>query len=272
MVEVGQRVNFPMDADPAHYWEDRARRYASQGEGLAAVCSCGMPDFYNRAIHFCQFRALRPLMEKTRGRSVLDVGCGVGRWSLWMAARGARVTGADVSPSMVREARRRAVAAGLAEKCEYQVADLTNLDLHEQYDFILSVTVLQHITELRRLESAVRNLKAHLAPKGRVVLIEAAPTKLISRCDTPVFQARSERSYLQVFGKCGLSPIVVRGVDPISLRTLLLPYYLRLPKLLAVSALAVATAISLPIAALCGQTCVRVSWHKLFVLGHSERA
>ena len=32
------------------YWEERARRFAADGAGLAAVCSFGMPLFYNRAI------------------------------------------------------------------------------------------------------------------------------------------------------------------------------------------------------------------------------
>ena len=32
------------------YWEQRACRFASQGDGLAAVCSYGMPAFYNRVI------------------------------------------------------------------------------------------------------------------------------------------------------------------------------------------------------------------------------
>src|SRR5262249_43034291 len=44
---------------PSLYWEDRARRFAKQGYGLAAVCSYGMPEFYNRAIHLEQYLALR---------------------------------------------------------------------------------------------------------------------------------------------------------------------------------------------------------------------
>ena len=36
------------------YWEARARRFAADGAGLAAVCSFGMPYFYNRTIDLCQ--------------------------------------------------------------------------------------------------------------------------------------------------------------------------------------------------------------------------
>jgi ubiquinone/menaquinone biosynthesis C-methylase UbiE len=272
MVQLGQRMTFSPGADPTAYWERRARNYALQGKGLAAVCSYGMPNFYNHAIHLCQFLALRPHLTRTGGQSVLDVGCGVGRWSLWMAAHGATVTGVDLSHTMICEAKRRAVVTGLADHCRFHVADVAELNLDTRYNVILGVTVLQHILDPDRLELAIRRLKAHLAPAGHIVLIEAAPTRPTSRCDTSIFQARSEGSYRQVFAECGLRTTAVAGVDPMPLKTLLLPYYARLPKFLALSALALVTALSLPIDAFCGRRCVRPSWHKLFVLTDAGEA
>src|ERR1700757_5491795 len=89
---------------PGRYWEDRARRFAAEGEGLPAVCSYGMPEFYNRMIHFNQQLALAPWLRVSPGTRVLDVGCGVGRWSRVLASRGAIVTGVDLSPTMIAEA------------------------------------------------------------------------------------------------------------------------------------------------------------------------
>ena len=97
---------------PTDYWEDRARRFAREGAGLAAVCSYGMPELYNRMIDHCQRLALRPWLEVAPGMRVLDVGCGVGRWSTMLAERGAAVTGMDLSPTMIAEAKRRAAANG----------------------------------------------------------------------------------------------------------------------------------------------------------------
>ena len=256
--------------EPVIYWENRALRYARNGEGLAAVCSYGMPGFYNRAIQFTQRLALRPWLRELEGKQVLDVGCGVGRWSRWMAAQGARVTGVDLSPTMVAEASCRAAQEGLSERCRFLVQDLADLHTAAQYEVILGVTVLQHILETARLEHALRRLVRHLAPEGRMVLIEAAPNHRNSSCDTAIFRARTLADYLSLFSVCGLRLASLTGVDPTPLRTRFLPYYSRLPRPLALAGLAMITAVSAPADALFGRRLVNRSWHKLFVLEHDR--
>jgi 2-polyprenyl-3-methyl-5-hydroxy-6-metoxy-1,4-benzoquinol methylase len=250
------------------YWEDRARRFARTGAGLAAVCSYGMPAFYNRAIDVAQRLALEPWLKVEPGTRVLDVGCGVGRWSRLLARRGAHVTGVDLSPTMVDEARRRAREDGVAERCRFQVADLSALDVGERFPLVLGVTVLQHILDGERLRAAIHRLARHLAPGGRMVLLEAAPTRRITRCDTGVFHARDATTYLELFAQAGLRAAAVGGVDPAPFKTMLLPHYRRLPKPVAVSALAAVTAVSLPLDVLLGRSLARASWHKVFVLTH----
>ena len=129
---------------PSLYWEERAQRFAAEGEGLAAVCAYGMPEFYNRAIHLEQRLALEPWLNVGPGTRVLDVGCGVGRWSRLLAARGADVLGVDLSPTMIAQAQQRAAAEGVDGRCRFQVRDLATLDVGERFDLVLGVTVLQH--------------------------------------------------------------------------------------------------------------------------------
>jgi len=251
---------------PSHYWEDRARRFAAEGSGLAAVCSYGMPEFYNRMIHWSQYLALRPWLDTRPGTRVLDVGCGVGRWSTLLARRGANVTGADLSPTMIAEATRRAELQNVTTRTRFIVQDLARLDAGGTFDLILGVTVLQHILEPESLRSAVQRMADHLAPGGRMVLLEAAPASVADHCDTTVFRARQRSIYLDLFAEQGLELRAVSGVDPAPFKTWLLPHLRRLPRPLGMSALAAVTLASTPIDVLFGRVAVQRSWHAVFVL------
>jgi len=251
---------------PGLYWEDRARRFAGEGEGLAAVCAYGMPGFYNRAIDFEQRLALGPWLKVPPRTRILDVGCGVGRWSRYLAARGAMVTGVDISPTMIAEARRRAVAEGVAGRCRFDVTDISALDVQGEFDLVLGVTVLQHILDPIALRAALMGLRSRLAPDGRIVLLEAAPSLPVDRCDTTVFKARPRDVYLELFRDCELELIASSGVDPAPFRAKLLPHLRSLPKALSMALLALVTAVSLPVNGAFGRRCRAASWHAVFVL------
>jgi 2-polyprenyl-3-methyl-5-hydroxy-6-metoxy-1,4-benzoquinol methylase len=259
-----------MDA-AASYWEQRARRYAADGQGLRAVCSYGMPAFYNQAIHLSQRLALLPWLGVDPGTAVLDVGCGVGRWSRLLARRGAFVTGVDLSATMVDEARRRAGDEGLGSRCRFLRQDLAELDLERRFELIVGVTVLQHILDPGRLRAAVERLALHLSPRGRCVLIESAPGRANPRCDSATFRARPADEYVSLFTAAGLRCAAITGVDPAPFRILFLPHHRRLPARIAVPVLAMVTALSLPIDAVLGRRWVRRSWHKVFVLERRAR-
>lgn len=64
---------------------------------------------------------LLAVLGDVRGRAVLDAGCGEGYLSRILAARGARVTGADLGPRLVERARQRDPGG----PTEYLVADLS---------------------------------------------------------------------------------------------------------------------------------------------------
>jgi SAM-dependent methyltransferase len=241
-------------------------RFAREGQGRAAICSFGMPEYHNRVIDLCQQLALRKWLPLASSGTVLDVGCGVGRWSRRLASHGGHVTGVDLSPTMVAEATRRTAIAGLSKRCRFQRGDITQLDLRERFDTIWCVTVLQHLLDRTDLFRAVRGLSRHLAPDGRLVVLEAAPSRPWSRCDSPVFTARPAAEYVETFRRCGLRCLSVGGVDPSSLRVRLLPHYRALTPVLGRLALAAATIVSLPVDLVLGRLWVQASWHKVFVL------
>jgi SAM-dependent methyltransferase len=107
--------------------------------------------------------ALRP------GERVLDVGCGGGRLSLAAAAavgRNGGVAGADLSAPLRALAVRRATAAGV-ENAVFHVVDMqTGLVEGRPFDVVLSQFGVMFFDEP---VTAFRNIRAHLAPGGRIV-------------------------------------------------------------------------------------------------------
>ena len=81
------------------------------------------------------------------GKRVLDLGCGSGEVSLVAARLGAQVTGLDLVEEMVATARREAAAAGLADRTQFQVAELHSTTLPAS-DVTLIVSVLEYYKDI----------------------------------------------------------------------------------------------------------------------------
>ncbi len=112
----------------------------------------------------------RPAIERLtgvlEGARALDLGCGSGAYSLWLAERGARVTGLDLSPVMIRLALEKARKQGA--QLDLAAADISRpLPFGEsEFDLVLTATALHYI---QNLDAFMREVAKVLKPRGRFI-------------------------------------------------------------------------------------------------------
>jgi ubiquinone/menaquinone biosynthesis C-methylase UbiE len=109
------------------------------------------------------------------GMRVLEVGCGMGFFTLPLAAMAGNtghVLCVDIQPRMLKALRRRVRRAGLSARIEARQCDATTLGLTDRagaFDLALLIHVLH---ELPDAAAALAEIRAALKPEGRLLVIE----------------------------------------------------------------------------------------------------
>ena len=107
--------------------------------------------------------------------SALDVGCGTGDTSIYLAQHGWQVTGVDFVPKAVKKARAKAAAAGVS--VDFRHGDATRLSsegLGTGFGLIVDQGCLHGMSGDDR-DRYVREVTAVAAPDARLLLIEFTP-------------------------------------------------------------------------------------------------
>ncbi len=91
------------------------------------------------------FAQLQPM----QGRSLLDAGCGGGRYAIPAAKAGAsRVLGIDFSDSMLDLARQKAAAEGLSSVCEFDHGDLLTYPIEpKSFDYAIAIGFFDYMQD-----------------------------------------------------------------------------------------------------------------------------
>lgn len=142
---------------------DHNRQTRDAYDRLAAVWSATTDDGpFNGLLERPALRSLVP--ASLAGTAVLDAGCGSGAQAQWLLDQGAEVTGVDLSPRMIEEARRRCQGRG-----RFLVADLAEpLPIEPQsLDGITSSLALHYV---RDWSVPLQSFASALRPGGWVVI------------------------------------------------------------------------------------------------------
>ncbi|MEP0855500.1 methyltransferase domain-containing protein [Trichocoleus sp. DQ-U1] len=98
----------------------------------------------------------------TTPANILDVGCGIGGSSLYLAQKfNAAATGITLSPVQATRAKERAAIAGLSDRTSFQVADALNMPFaDDSFDFVWSLESGEHMPNKQKfLQECYRVLK-----------------------------------------------------------------------------------------------------------------
>jgi 2-polyprenyl-3-methyl-5-hydroxy-6-metoxy-1,4-benzoquinol methylase len=114
------------------------------------------------------------------GKKVLDVGCGGGILAESMAARGAAVTGIDLSDKALAVARLHLLESG--QKADYRkiAAEELAADMPASFDVVTCLEMLEHVPDPA---STVRACARLVRPGGTVFLLHPQPqSEVLSVC------------------------------------------------------------------------------------------
>jgi cyclopropane fatty-acyl-phospholipid synthase-like methyltransferase len=108
--------------------------------------------------------ACRDFFVENGVRSVLDIGCGVGRWAIYLAKNGLQVNGTDFSANAVRIARNWASEEGLS--VEFTSRTLTETAFPgERFDGVVAALILDNVSREEML-IGVKLIRECLVDKG----------------------------------------------------------------------------------------------------------
>ena len=176
MATVGRFSQFDHDVAPSQRSAFCYNSTHSEKEGAMAgrVCPWWLAWFsinnpLRRLVHDPQ-KIVGPYVQP--GMTVLDVGCGVGWFSIPMAAMvgdQGQVIAVDLQPQMLAMLRRRAEKAGVAVRIQFHQCKQDRLGVDAQADFALTFAMVHEVPDQRRL---LGEIHACLKPDGKLLLAE----------------------------------------------------------------------------------------------------
>lgn len=152
----------------ARFWDQEGR---AEREMSLRPHDWGLDLELGNAIQAPTYRFMKKILERHRPATVLDLGCGSGVFSRYMARYGGiRGTGIDLSSVKIEKARDLARAQGVAHLVDYRVANALEYAAPERVDLICALGSLHHLPDIERNLPAI--IERNLKPGGFILAVE----------------------------------------------------------------------------------------------------
>jgi 2-polyprenyl-3-methyl-5-hydroxy-6-metoxy-1,4-benzoquinol methylase len=149
------------------------------------------------------------------GKSVLDIGCGPGHYSITLDQRGAvRVVGIDFAEGMLQLATEHAAKVGIGEICKFVVADFYTYPPQELFDYVIVMGFMDYMPDPEKVVAKVLSLTRDKAffsfPVAGGILGWQRAMRYKKRCDLFLY---TEEQLKQIFSH---SPEATATIEPAS--------------------------------------------------------
>ena len=105
-----------------------------------------------------------------REKSILEIGCGRGEFSVYMAKQGAKVTAVDIGPDLINSAKEISIIN--ATKIKFICCCASEIDLPaNSFDLVSGMNVLHHLSD-ENVMSVLKISRELLKPGAKVIFIE----------------------------------------------------------------------------------------------------
>jgi ubiquinone/menaquinone biosynthesis C-methylase UbiE len=198
--------------DLREFWNKTAKEFGRNGySAVLFPSSRGVLNWYT---DWLQRNALKKIFGELKGKRILDVGCGVGRWSIQLAAVAEHVVGVDFARGMVGIAKDRAIERAPGN-VDFVLASAHSLPFSSRsFDASLSVTVLQHIVDEKQLVEALSEIARIAKIGGRIILLEQTPCRREAAHSQFPTVGRTHEEWVHLFTSKGSVELVdFHGVD-----------------------------------------------------------
>jgi len=190
-----------------HFDDDAERFDAIYGADKSPFAA--FVDSRIRGVVVERLRLTRVLAPLPGGFSVLDVGCGSGRYGLALVEDGAtRVVGLDFAARMIDIARAEAARSSHPDRFEFQVVDYLSYAAQERFDVVLAMGYFDYIAD------PVPHLRRMVA-QGRVRLLASFPKRWEWRVPARRLRFAVSGSFVRFFDRADVERIAdAAGLAP----------------------------------------------------------
>lgn len=152
-----------------HSWTDYARKALN-------VINSNPKSFIIQSSPYQGWVLNKPLLEslgQLEGKMVLELGCGLGKFSVYMAKQGADVFGIDISHEAIMVARK--ITSINNEDCNFFVGDVAKIkDIfgEQKFDLVVGVAILHHLPKPDVIKT-LQQVHSILRLEGKAVFVES---------------------------------------------------------------------------------------------------